>query len=70
MARPESETACMIAETNGMFRLIADYSPFLNFTSGVLSDTLLGIHSFVVNPGMRRNSPNVLETSFRILAIL
>ena len=39
------ETDCMMAETMGMFRLIWGSSPRLKRTSGVLSETLLGMHS-------------------------
>ena len=62
MANPESDTDCIIAETKGIFSSIADFSPFLNFTKGVFNETLAGMHCFVVKPGIRRYSPNVLET--------
>ena len=48
MASSGPDTDCMIAETNGMFNSMADCSPALNLTSGVFSDTLVGIHAFVV----------------------
>ena len=38
------ETACMIADVIGMFIEIFGSSPFLNFTSGVLRETLFGMH--------------------------
>ena len=63
IANPESETDCIIAETNGMFSSMADFSPFLYFTKGVFNETLVGIHCFVVRPGISRYSPKVLDTS-------
>ena len=42
---PSSDTACMMADTMGMFRLIAGSSPFLNFTSGVFKLTFSGVFS-------------------------
>ena len=59
------ETDCMIAETKGIFNSIADFSPDLNFTSGVFNETFAGIHSLVVKPGISKYSPNVLDTSFK-----
>ncbi len=44
MASLSLETDCMIAETRGIFSVMAGFSPFLNFTSGVANDTLLGMH--------------------------
>ena len=38
------DTDCMIAETSGIFMVIAEVSPFLNFTSGVRKSTLVGMH--------------------------
>ena len=38
------ETACMIADVMGMFIESFGSSPFLNFTSGVFSETLFGMH--------------------------
>lgn len=55
----------MIAETKGIFNSIADFSPDLNFTSGVFNETFAGIHSLVVKPGISKYSPNVLDTSFK-----
>ena len=39
------DTDCMIADTIGIFNVMAGSSPFLNFTSGVLIDTLAGMQS-------------------------
>ena len=47
------------------FNSIADFSPDLNFTSGVFNETFAGIHSLVVKPGISKYSPNVLDTSFK-----
>ena len=44
MAMVSFETACMMAETIGMFMEIFGSSPFLNFTSGVFSETFVGMH--------------------------
>ena len=44
--------------------------PFLYLTRGALRVTLSGVHSLVVNPGIIRNSLNVLETSSIIVAIV
>ena len=52
-------------ETKGIFNSIADFSPDLNFTSGVFNETFAGIHSLVVKPGISKYSPNVLDTSFK-----
>ena len=41
------------------------FSPALCLTRGVLSDTFAGVHSFVVNPGISKYSPKVLDTSFK-----
>jgi hypothetical protein len=60
----------MIAETKGVLSEIGAVSPFLNFTSGVLSEIFPGLHSLVVNPGINRYSLKVLEISFKICAIL
>ena len=40
-----SETACMIADTRGIFIFIAGSSPFLNLTTGVSRLTFAGIQS-------------------------
>jgi hypothetical protein len=66
----ESETDCIIAEVKGAFKTIEEVSPFLNFTSGVLSVTFAGVQSFVVNPGIRRYSLKVLEISFIMCAMI
>ena len=60
----------MIADIIGMFMVIFDSSPFLNFTSGVFKLTLLGIQRSSVKFGINKNSLNVLEISFNIFAIL
>ena len=57
------ETDCMMAETMGIFKLIAGSSPFLNFTSGVTSVTLSGIHSEEEYPGTNRYSLKVCAGS-------
>ena len=44
-ASRSSETACMIAETIGMFMVMAGVSPLRNFTSGVFREMFAGIHS-------------------------
>ena len=63
MASSGPDTACMMAETKGIFSRIGEGSPTACFTSGVLSDTLVGMHTLVVRPGINRYSPKVLETS-------
>ncbi len=40
-----SETACMIADTIGIFKEIAGSSPLLYFTKGVFNETLSGMQS-------------------------
>ncbi len=54
-----SETDCMIADTIGIFKVIAGCSPFLNFTKGVCKSTLAGTHSLEEYPGTKRYSLNV-----------
>ena len=44
MAMPSSATACMMADTMGMFNEMAGSSPRLNFTSGVFRLTSAGMH--------------------------
>ena len=44
MAMPSSDTACMMADTMGMFNEMAGSSPRLNFTSGVFRLTSAGMH--------------------------
>ena len=39
------ETACMTAETMGTFMVRAGSSPLRYFTTGVLRETLAGMHS-------------------------
>ena len=39
------ETACITAETMGTFMVRGHSPPFLNFTTGVLRETLAGTHS-------------------------
>jgi hypothetical protein len=49
MAMVSLETDCMMAETMGIFRLIAGSSwPFRYFTKGVRRDTLAGMQSSLV----------------------
>ena len=59
------ETDCMMADAKGTFRLSAGFSPFLNFTRGVLRETLSGTQSSPVYPGIRRYSLKVLEGSLK-----
>ena len=65
-----SETDCIMAEEKGIFNLISGFSPFLNLVIGVLKSTLSTIQSLVVKLGNSKYSPNVLEGSFIINAIL
>jgi len=65
-----SDTDCIIADTKGMFKYKSDSEPFLNFVNGVLRLILSGVHSFVVKPGIKRYSLNVLEISFTICAMV
>jgi hypothetical protein len=44
-------------------------SPTLCLTSGVLKETLSGVHSRVVNPGISKYSLNVLDTDSTYFAI-
>ena len=69
-AIPSSETACITAETSGIFALILGSSPFLNLVIGVASDTFSGLASALEYPGTRRYSLNVLDGSVRTIAIL
>ena len=63
MAIVSFETACMMAETIGMFIVIFGCSPFLYFTSGVFRETFVGMHLSEEYPGTRRYSPNVCDGS-------
>ena len=63
------ETDCMIAETRGIFIVIAGCSPFLNLTSGVFRLTFAGTHSLEEYPGMRRYSLKVCDGSLIKVAI-
>ncbi len=65
-----SDTDCMIAEEKGILSFISGASPFLNRVMGVLKSTFSTIQSFVVKFGKSKYSPNVLEGSFIINAIL
>ena len=60
-----SETDCIIAETSGMFIVIAEVSPFLNLTTGVFRLTFEGTHSAEEYPGTNRYSPKVCEGSLK-----
>ena len=42
------ETDCMIADAKGTFSVMADSSPFLNLTKGVLRLTFAGMQSSLV----------------------
>ena len=44
MAMPSSDTACMMADTMGMFSEMAGSSPRRYFTSGVFRLTSCGMH--------------------------
>ena len=57
------ETDCMMAETMGMVSSMAGFSPFLYLTSGVLRETLAGMHSREEYPGIRRYSLKVWDGS-------
>jgi hypothetical protein len=70
MAKPLSETDCIMAETKGTFKEIFGFSPFLNFTMGVCKFTLSGVSDFVVKPGKIKYSLKVRETSSIIFAII
>lgn len=70
MAILSSDTDCIIADTNGMFKYKSDSESFLNFVNGVLRLILSGVHCFVVKPGIKRYSLNVLEISFTICAMV
>jgi hypothetical protein len=52
-----------------MFIVRAGSSPFLNLTTGVLSDTFSGLASIPEYPGMSRYSLKVLDGSLRTVAI-
>jgi hypothetical protein len=58
-----------MADTKGTFNSREGVSPFRYFTSGAFKETLLGVHSFVVSPGIRRYSLNVRDTSLKYWAI-
>ena len=49
----------MIAETIGMFNVMAGVSPFLYLTSGVFSETFAGMQLQSEYPGMSRYSLKV-----------
>ena len=57
------DTDCMTALIIGIFKEIAGSSPFLKRTSGVFSETLVGIFSGPVNPGTSKYSLKVCEGS-------
>jgi len=59
VAMLSSETDCMIAETIGIFKVIAGSSPFLNLTRGVFKLTSAGIHCAEEYPGKSRYSLKV-----------
>ena len=69
MASPLSDTDCIMAETNGIFKVIFGTSPFLYLTNGVFRFTASGVFDFLVNPGNIKYSLKVLEISFIIFAI-
>ncbi len=70
IANRSSETACMIAEVNGMFSIRFGPSSLRYFVRGVLSETLSGVCRFVVRPGSSKYSAKVLDGSSKtILAI-
>jgi hypothetical protein len=69
IANLSPDTDCIIADTMGMFIVIADSSPFLNFTKGVLRLTFAGMHSLEEYPGIRRYSLKVCDGSLIKIAI-
>jgi hypothetical protein len=70
MAMLLSETDCMTADEKGMFNFNSGSSPFLYLQIGVLKSTFSTIQSFVVRFGRSKYSPNVLEGSLTIFAML
>ena len=59
-ARVSLDTACMMAETMGIFKLMGQSSsPLRYLTRGVFNETLSGIHSSEVKPGTSRYSLKV-----------
>ena len=64
------DTACMIADTIGMFIESAGSSPFLNFTTGVFRETFSTLHSVEEYPGTNRYSLNVLDGSSKMYAMI
>ena len=58
-----SDTACIIAETNGTFSDNAGSSPFLNLTSGVFKLTFSARHSVDEYPGTNKYSLKVCDGS-------
>ena len=70
MASSVPETACIIADVIGMFMLIAGSSPFLNFVTGVFSETFSTLLSADEYPGTSRYSLNVLDGSSKYFAII
>jgi hypothetical protein len=59
----------MTADVRGIFIDKAGSSPFLNFTTGVLSETFSGLASALEYPGIKRYSLKVLDGSLRTVAI-
>ena len=64
------DTDCMIADTSGIFMVIADSSPRRYRTSGVRSETFAGTHSEEEYPGISRYSLKVCDGSLRKVAML
>jgi len=52
-----------------MLAVSSGFLPILYLVSGVASDTLSGVQSLVVNAGMRRYSPKVLDGVSKYIAI-
>ncbi len=60
------DTDCIMAEVMGMFKRMAGSStPLRYLTKGVRKDTLLGIQSSEVYPGMSRYSLKVWDGSLQ-----
>ena len=57
------DTACITAETSGIFARIDGCSPILYLTTGVDKSTFSGVQSLLVKPGIKRYSLNVLDGS-------
>jgi hypothetical protein len=63
IAMSDPETDCILAETKGTLRFKREASPARNLATGVFSEIFSGRCIFLVSPGSKRYSENVLETS-------